>query len=306
MAKRRGWAAAALAGFCLVAAMSVHAHETVKVTAGSAAVRTGPGKSHAVLGHVSEGQVYVRTDASGEWREIWYGYAKGWVWKGNLVEVNRAKRFVTANHLTVRAGPGSGYADVGTARKGSCWAMVGDSGAWRKVFFRGKAAWMHSDHLTPYHVDPPHLPKSSIGFVQMPASGTGFYASTTPERRWGKPVLVYGLIRAARTWGLEHDWARIGYGDISKASGGYFPPHVSHRLGEDVDIRLVSSGSYEGPMYYTSSVYSQSRTRDWITEHLNEELNLDLILFNDPGIHGPLSYVMPYSGHDNHLHLRIK
>ncbi len=301
---RHAHTAAAWAALLLTA--PVYAEEAVKVVH-SADVRGGPGADHKVTGEVHHGEFYVRIAAEGKWRKIWYGHDTAWVHVEDVDPSKEPIRVVTADHLVVRAGPGPGYDKVGVAPKNSWWVVLEQKGDWRKICFRGHERWVHSGHLAIHPPDDhPDLPKSTVGFVQLPGGGPGFVASVGEERRWGKPALVYGLMAAAKSWSDGPDRPKIGIGDISKKLGGHFPPHVSHQVGEDVDIRPVGKGSYTGPLTIYSSLYSSTRTKDWIVHHLNQELKLDVIFFNDPKIHGSLSYVSPLEGHSDHLHVRIK
>lgn len=210
---------------------------------------------------------------------------------------------VTAATLNVRSGPGTSYDVVGTAPQGSSWALVGTSGSWRKVSYAGAARWMHGSYLGGGSSG--GLPTSAAGFVQLPASGAGFYAYTGADRRWGVPSLVYNFMDGAADWKAVHPtWPRIGVGDISLQNGGTMDGHVSHKVGKDVDLRPVRV-DVEGPTTIFQSNYSSARTKDWIVDHVKPKLNVNVIFFNDPAIEGPLSYVQPWPNHDNHMHVRI-
>lgn len=50
-----------------------------KVTAPHVDVRTGPAAAAAAVGAAHDGELYVRTDASGDWQHIFYGGAKRWL-----------------------------------------------------------------------------------------------------------------------------------------------------------------------------------------------------------------------------------
>ena len=292
---------------CLLLAGAVaQALDTVDVVSVSASARTGPGTGYASVGTVHRGEAYVRVNQSGAWSQVWFATTTAWVQTPAIAVSSRSKRTVTAQYLNVRSGPGTGYSVVGSAQLGSWWVVRQTSGGWSQVWFKGTTRWMSSTYLADRADDPYRLPYSRVGFVQLPASGAGFYGYNLASARWGKPVLVYGFLRTASRWRASGTLPRIGVGDLSLVNGGPISGHVSHRLGEDMDLRLVAQGSYEGPLLYTSRIYSQSRTRSLIVDFLNRDLPVEIIFFNDPVIANALSYVSPWPNHDNHMHVRLK
>jgi uncharacterized protein YraI len=281
------------------------AHDTLKVTATTLNVRTGPGTTYAVVGEVHAGEIYVQMATSGSWRKIWFNDQMRWIHGSYVAVVDAAHMTVTAATLNVRSGPGAGYSIVGAAPKDSWWVVAASSGAWRKVYFGGAARWMHGDYLSTGAAAPPPPPVNAAGFIQLSASGPGFYAYSSGDRRWGLPSMVYGLQTAASGWKSAHPtYPRIGVGDISLEFGGPISGHVSHQVGKDVDIRPVRTDA-EGPTTIFQSNYSSARTKDLITDHVKPTFNVNVIFFNDPAIEGPLGYVQPWPNHDNHFHLRI-
>jgi len=294
-----------VAALALMAATAA-AEQSLRVTAGDLNVRTGPGLGYSIIGQVHLNQKYVRIGSSGSWRKMWYDHRTGWVHASYVVEDSAPERRVTASSLNVRTGPGTGYSIVGQAPQNSWWSVVGSSGEWRRIYYRGASRWVHGAYLSSSSggggsSGGGSSGTSSAGFVQLPGSGSGFYSYTMPYRRWGRPAMVYGLISAADGWNDDHNFPRIGIGDISLAGGGYFPPHVSHQTGKDVDIRPVASTGYEGPLTIYSGLYSRWRTGHWINTHLRPSMPVILVLFNDTAIWGTTWW----SGHHDHHHVRI-
>ncbi len=280
------------------------AHETVQVSADLATVRSGPGTGYAQIGAVAVGQSYVAFATSGSWRKIWYGPGAGWISSSLLTATGAVYAKVTTSSLNVRTGPGTGYDVVGTAGEGSYWATVESSGAWQKIWFGGAARWVHGGYLSTGLSNPLALPTSKAKFVQLPASGTGYYSYASSSRRWGTPSLVYGLLNVASDWTVQHDWPAIGIGDISLKYGGDISGHLSHEVGKDVDVYPVRTDT-TGPTTITSSTYSRARTKDLITHHVKPLMNVRVIFFNDSQIYNALSYVQYWSNHSNHFHVRI-
>lgn len=78
--------------------------------------------------------------------------------------------------------------------------------------------------------------------VQVPP-GEG-YLLKQPDESWGTAHAVTTLVAALEAFHAQHpDSVPIVVGDLSRKEGGYFPPHVSHRDGRDVDIGLPIRGN---------------------------------------------------------------
>ncbi len=309
------WLLALLAG----SSSLLSAHESVvEVTASGLNVRSGPSTKYGKIGFVRRPQAYVKVATSGAWQKIWYSGRTAWVHGRYTKAATREIARVTASSLNVRRGPGTGYGRVGRIPRASLWAIVGSKGKWRKIHFKGAARWVHSAYLgdsgggsspapAPAPAPKGDLPKSSVGFVNLPPSGPGFYTYQKAYRRWGRPGMIYGLMRAADSWRAAHPtYPRIGIGDLSRKLGGKFSPHVTHREGKDADIRPVARTAYEGPLTVSSGSYSSERTRTWFVSHLVKHAPVYRILYNDSKIYKSLSYVRYYKGHHNHHHADFK
>lgn len=211
---------------------------------------------------------------------------------------------VTADVLNVRSGPGTSYRILGTLRRGQTVSVTDTSGAWRKFSYEGRAAWAHGDYLSRVATTTSSRPRSRAGFIQLAASGTGFYSYTTAGRRWGTPRMIYGIERIARTW-RSRGMPRMGVGDISLENGGTMSGHpYSHKTGKDADVRPVKD-SGEGPVTIYQTAYNRTRTRALIDLWLRELAPVELIAFNDPRIYQALGKVIYAEGHHHHFHVRI-
>jgi hypothetical protein len=125
------------------------------------------------------------------------------------------------------------------------------------------------------------------------------------DGRWG----TAGTIRHLRGAGARFDKAhrgRVAVGHISKEHGGYFPPHASHRIGLDVDIRPVRKQGNQCKLGTTwkGEAYARLGTRLMI-EAIRKAApqRVKVIWFNDPVLIEK-GYTEPMSGHDDHLHVR--
>ena len=287
-----------LAALVCAGAGSAHAM-AMRVNVGVLNVRSGPGTNHGVLGQVTQGQVYPSLQRQGDWHQIPWGEQRAWCYGPYLARSQEQVRAVTASALNVRSGPSAGYRVVGTLSQGTPLACVGSAGVWRQRWFQGRRAWVHGGYLGQGSGGGGGggRPVSRAGFIELGAAGPGFYSYTTSGRRWGPPRLVYATERVGRRLQQEGR-PRMGTGDISLMNGGRFPPHVTHQLGVDIDVR-PGRDSGEGMVTIYQALYSRERTQRMIDLY-RQEVRTRLVLFNDPQVRG----VQPYSGHHNHFHLR--
>jgi len=306
---------------------SAFAQQTVRVTASALNVRLGPSTGYSKIGLVYQGQKYVSISQSGAWHRIDFDNRAAYV-HGNYVTNDASPNLRTNvnSTLNVRTGPGTNYRDIGDARKNQRWVVIGSSGAWKKVNYRGGAYWMHGNYLvsdTPGTNPPPgSLPVSSAGLLQMPDSGTGYYGYFPRQYRWGTSEMVYGLINAANArHNVSSSLPDVGIGDISTSSGQLFPAgsgsstcaggvkrrHCSHTAGRHADIRPLAKGTYQGSLTIFDSRYSRYRTRAWINNYMMGQWggNLNQVLFNDQTLINEIGIVRPANGHDNHMHIRL-
>ncbi len=62
---------------------------------------------------------------------------------------------VTADKLNVRSGAGTKYSSLGTLKKGDAVTIVGTSGGWHKIKFRGREGYVSADYIElKYNADP--------------------------------------------------------------------------------------------------------------------------------------------------------
>lgn len=213
-----------------------------------------------------------------------------------------AEYTVTASRLNVRTGPSTRYRVIGQLSRGQRVNTTGASGAWRKIRFAGRDAWVHGGYLRGSGAPAPQTRAvSRAGFIQLAASGPGFYSYTVASRRWGRPELVYGIERAGQVMRARGGRPRFGVGDLSLQNGGDISGHRSHETGRDADIRPMRRDGREGPVTRFQRAYSRGLTRELIRE-LKTQVRERVVLFNDLFVGG----VVPFPGHDNHFHLSIR
>lgn len=135
-------------------------------------------------------------------------------------------------------------------------------------------------------------------FLPLPSNGQGYYVYTSQDKVYGTQQTIASVRKL--TLALAKSGIEIGVGDMSFENGRAMPPHHSHRNGLDVDIRPQRTDKRRLPISYTGKEYSRTLTSKVVAE-LKKDPNLKVIYFNDNKILG----VVPWSGHDNHLHVRF-
>lgn len=123
----------------------------------------------------------------------------------------------------------------------------------------GRVTLLHAGKLERLEIDqtPAHLQAKDVyyadliddtlndtieGGVQL-REGPGWIIKT-PAFAWGTPRTVHRLRTALRAYTrVAHGGPDVHIGDLSRAGGGPFPPHLSHRSGRDVDIGYVLLGA---------------------------------------------------------------
>ncbi len=328
----------ALAALGFTAAPAVAQESTpAVVTASALNIRSGPGTGYRVLGSLRSGTQVTIIGRSDPWRRISFdGGRIAWAHGAYLREGARSggtsnQAVVTASALNVRSGPGTGNTVLGQLASGALVSILGQSGSWRQIRFGNGTGWVSGDYLRPSTggtntggtntggtntggtntggtntggttTPDPNRPKSRAGFIQLPASGRGFYGYYRASARWGTPRLVYGLERIGGRY--TGPGGAYGVGDISLENGGAISGHASHRAGIDVDVRPVRTDGARQPVTYQQSAYSRAET----TKLLNlfaGELQLTNVFWNDAR-HGSRAPVQHWPNHDNHFHARIR
>ena len=155
--------------------------------------------------------------------------------------------------------------------------------------------------------------------VRFPAEGRAFFTwdpilRRSPDRdwrRWGADELVRKTLHVLREFRRDHPTApRVGVGDLSLPTGGYFGPevgggigHATHQNGLDVDVYYPRLDRRERPPESPAEV-DLALSQDLldlfvaagaVTVYVGPSLPLE----------GPGDVVVPLVNHDNHLHARF-
>lgn len=142
--------------------------------------------------------------------------------------------------------------------------------------------------------------KTASNFTKLPLKGDGFYGKPPASELYGTKKTIESLKSAGRKLKKDHD-LEFGVTDISRSYGGYFPPHKTHRLGYQVDIRPLRKDDKKVPVNVNNREYSREKTEK-LVNILKKDPNVKSILFNDKMIHG----VKEVAGHNDHLHVDFK
>jgi len=162
------------------------------------------------------------------------------------------------------------------------------------------------------------------------------YVVKRPDNAWGTPRTVTAIQTAAKRY-LDRGLGgpAIHVGDISKRSGGPFPPHLSHQDGRDVDVGYVLQGdAADVKRFVTATAGRLDVVRSWalvdaflgtervryifvdyglqrlLYEHAKREgIPKDRLaeLFQYPrGSAAAQGVIRHWRGHANHFHVRFR
>lgn len=113
--------------------------------------------------------------------------------------------FVTAEHLRLRSGPGSGTSTVAYASKGEVVVLLGKTGDWYKVIYDLKEGYMHGSYLNAKTVENAELGYGSVsGSAVNIRSGPGTGYSSLAKAYNGAKVYIIGI---------NNQWFKVIYGD---------------------------------------------------------------------------------------------
>ena len=153
---------------------------------------------------------------------------------------------------------------------------------------------------------------SLVGGTQLPVRGADWVTwnpitdsvPNEPYRLYGNQHTIATIVSVTHAYRAAHPHAsRVVVGDISREDGGPMDDHVSHQNGLDVDIYLPR----------VDRKLRAPRTPGEIDRRLAQDL-LDLfvaagaqMIFVPPSgiLRGPAGVVMPYPGHEYHMHVRF-
>ena len=125
-------------------------------------VRSGPGTNYSAIGSALKGAAYTVMGQSGLWYKIAFGGNVGYISAGYFMVSSTASALqppaaessvqgtiINCNSsVNVRNGPGTNYAIIDSAPKGATYTVIGKSGAWYRIEFNGKLAYISESYFS--------------------------------------------------------------------------------------------------------------------------------------------------------------
>ncbi len=143
--------------------------------------------------------------------------------------------------------------------------------------------------------------------TQLPENGPGFVTNNrgaNGEFQFGQQSTIDKALAIGAAWNASHPGRPFSIGQISKRGGGPMPPHQSHQLGVDVDIRPMRTDGQNLAVTINDGAYDRATTTDLISLWW-QMAPVQLILFNDPTVVAA-NLSRPFPGHGNHFHVRLR
>ena len=139
----------------------------------------------------------------------------------------------------------------------------------------------------------------------LPESGTGFVTNNRGSNtHFGQASTIAAALAVATAWNATHSTLPLSIGQISHKGGGPFPPHKSHQLGIDVDVRPLRRDGANAPVTISESQYDRAMTTGAI-ELCWDKAPVQAVFFNDPEVI-KLGLSRFVNGHHNHFHVRLR
>lgn len=142
--------------------------------------------------------------------------------------------------------------------------------------------------------------------VLLPVSGPGFVTNNrgNDQFQFGQKSSIDAAKAVGAAWNELHPDKPFSIGQISKKDGGTFPPHKSHKVGLDIDVRPMRKDGANAPVEITQSQFDRELTTELI-DLWWRNAPVQNVFFNDQTvIAAGLSQFV--NGHGNHFHVRLR
>jgi hypothetical protein len=124
------------------------------------------------------------------------------------------------------------------------------------------------------------------------------------KRLYGNERTIRAILSVTRAYRAAHPQAAaVVVGDISRDTGGPIDDHLSHQNGLDVDVyfprldRRLRAPSAPGQIDHRLA-------QDLLDRFVAAGAQM-IFVSHSTGLHGPAEVVMPWPGHDYHMHVRF-
>ena len=124
------------------------------------------------------------------------------------------------------------------------------------------------------------------------------------NRLYGTDALVRVLLGVIGEYRLAHPQAPlVVVGDLSRRGGGEIDEHVSHENGLDVDVYYPRLDGRPRPPG-TAAQIDVRLAQDLLDRFVAAGAQV-VFVGRSTSLRGPAGVVVPYPGHDNHMHVRL-
>lgn len=138
----------------------------------------------------------------------------------------------------------------------------------------------------------------SAGFIKNPIAMPSDDRVKTREsnkpnggRNWAMPEMVSAITTAVSAVHAAYpNTKRLVIGDLSRKTGGHFPPHLSHQSGRDADIGYYTRGSYQPEYLQKIGAHQLDVERTWVFLHSMLKRDQAQYIFMDYRLQKPLYY----------------
>jgi len=148
--------------------------------------------------------------------------------------------------------------------------------------------------------------------TQLPVKGANWVTwnpitdsrPNAPKRLYGNERTIRAILSVTRAYRAAHPNApRVVIGDISREGGGAMDDHVSHQNGLDVDVyfpridRVLRAPTTAGEIDHRLA-------QDLLDRFVAAGAQMIFVGYST-GLRGPAGVVIPYPGHEYHMHVRF-